>query len=271
MGEAPSRKTSHHKPPSRIRYEKENPLLSIRIPREYHEKVKDYGIRRCGSLSKYLKQCVDIQQTLVAMSIETLRKFFKLPANIVDELYSLYQLKPSSTHVAKSFSDLGLDYTVQTNSGMKLNIAICLAYLFLCGYGGVGIKKIASITNDSLDKARKRIVLAATELLRIFYRMLINQMHQHLESMCPLEITDIMAMIMWSLIHSVDLKALAPIQKPSNRTQAPALTIDPKALQGFKETIENIKRIVGEIKEIAKKMEETLREEDKWKDSHSKA
>jgi len=214
------------------------------MPREYHEKVKDYGIRRCGSLSKYLKHCVNIEQTLIAMSIETLRKFFNLPTSVVDKLYTLCKLEPSRTHVARSFADFGFNYTIRTGSGMKLNVAICLAYLFLCRCCGLSIEKLASITKDSLDKARKRIPVAENELLRIFHKALVSQ--SRIESKWSLMVTDIMAMITWILIHSVELKALVPPQKPSDQISAPVREIDPKVLQELKKIAEKFRRIAEE-------------------------
>jgi len=247
MGEFLKPKTSRHKPPSRIRYEKENPLLSIRIPKEYREKVKDYGMRRCGSLSKYLKRCVNIQQTLIAMSVETLRKFFNLPINIVNELYALCKLEPSRTHTARSFADLGFNYTIQTSSRMKLNVAICLAYLFLHRYVGLSIEKLTSITNDPINKARMRISVAENELLRIFQKALAGQ--KDIRSKWPLMVTDIMAMITWILIHSVDLKALVPSQKPSYQTPASIREISPKASQKLSEELRKIAEKIRRISE----------------------
>ena len=238
MREVFKHKSSHRKPPSRIKYEKENPQLSVRMPREYREKVKNYGIRRCGSLSKYLKRCVSIEQTLVAMSIETLRKFFNLPINVVNELYALCKLEPSRTHTVRSFADLGLSYTIETSSGMKLNVAICLAYLFLSRYGGLGIEKLASITKDPLDKARRRIAVAENELLKIFQKALAGQ--KDIRSKWPLMVTDIIAMIMWILIHSVDLKALTPSQKPRYQRPTSIRGSSPKARRKLSEELRRI-------------------------------
>ena len=247
MGEFFKSKISRRKSPSRIRYEKENPLLSIRIPREYREKVKDYAMRRCGSLSKYLRRCVSIEQTLVAMSIETLRKFFNLPINVVNELYALCKLEPSRTHAPRSFADLGLSYIVETSYGMKFNVAICLAYLFLHRYGGLSVEKLASIIKDPLDKARRGIAVAENEVLKIFQKALAGQ--KDIRSKWPLMVTDIMAMITWILIHSVDLKALVPSQKPSYQTPASIREISPKASQKLSEELRKIAEKIRRISE----------------------
>jgi len=136
------------------------------------------------------------------------------------------------------------------SSGMKFNVAICLAYFFLHRYVGLSIEKLASITNDPLDKARKRIAVAENELLRIFQKALVSQ--KDIRSKWPLMVTDIMAMITWILIHSVDLKALASFQKPSNRVSASVREIDPKALQELKKELrkiaERFRRISEEYK-----------------------
>jgi len=251
MKEVFKHQSSHRKPPSRIKYEKENPPLSVRIPREYREKVKDYGVRRCGSLSKYLKRCVNIEETLVAMSIETLKRFFRLSPDAVNKLYSLCKLGQRKTHVARSFADLGFNYTIQASSGMKLNVAICLAYLFLCRYSGLSVEKLALMINDSLDKAGKRIPLAENELLRVFQKALVSQ--SHIKSKWPFMITDIMAMIAWILIHSVDLKALVPAQKISNQRLASINEIDLKTFE------EELRKIAEKLRRASREARERMR------------
>ena len=244
MKESYKHQTLRHKPPSRIRYERENPPLSIRMPKEYREKVKSYGIRRCGSLSKYLKRCVNMEQALVVMSIETLRKFFNLSSDVVNKLYTLCKLELNRVRVAKSFADLGFNYAVQIGSGMKLNAAICLAYLFLCRYGGLSVEELALIIKDSLNKARRRIPVAESQLLRIFYKALASQ--AHIRSKWRFMLTDIMAMIVWILIHSGHLKTLALTQKAGNRRLTSVNETDLKTLE------ERLRKIADELKKIGR-------------------
>ena len=49
-----------------------------------------------------------MEQALIAMSIETLRKFFNLSPDVVNKLYTLCKLELNRIRVTKSFADLGL-------------------------------------------------------------------------------------------------------------------------------------------------------------------
>jgi len=53
-------KKKKHKPPSRIRYEKKNPVFSIRMPQEFHDEFKtlaeDLGLSRRELMAIFLKK-----------------------------------------------------------------------------------------------------------------------------------------------------------------------------------------------------------------------
>jgi len=173
-GVASLKKLWNQKSPSRTRYEERNPILGIRLPKEYHEKVKSYGERRCDFLSRYLKQCVDIEEDVICLSIETLRKAFKLSPDKLRNLYERCGIDLKREYVGKSFFDFGFGYLVNTKLGLKLNLAICLAYLFLHEYCWLPIDAIANYVGDPLDNAVERIRVARSELARIFYWALVN-------------------------------------------------------------------------------------------------
>jgi hypothetical protein len=51
-----------HKPPSRIRYEQNNPTISFRVSREVHDKLKDHLARRHVSFADFVKESLGVQQ-----------------------------------------------------------------------------------------------------------------------------------------------------------------------------------------------------------------
>ena len=51
-----------HKPPSRKRYEQNNPTISFRVSREVHDKLKDHLARRRVSFADFVKESLGVQQ-----------------------------------------------------------------------------------------------------------------------------------------------------------------------------------------------------------------
>ncbi len=51
-----------HKPPSRKRYEQNNPTISFRVSREVHDKLKDHLARRHVSFADFVKESLGVQQ-----------------------------------------------------------------------------------------------------------------------------------------------------------------------------------------------------------------
>ena len=51
-----------HKPPSRIRYEQNNPTISFRVSREVHDKLKDHLAKRHVSFADFVKESLGVQQ-----------------------------------------------------------------------------------------------------------------------------------------------------------------------------------------------------------------
>ena len=51
-----------HKPPSRIRYEQNNPTISFRVSREVHDKLKDHLAKRGVSFADFVKESLGVQQ-----------------------------------------------------------------------------------------------------------------------------------------------------------------------------------------------------------------
>lgn len=52
---------SKHKPPSRIRYEKKNPVFSVRMPQEYHDDYKAYAKKMKLSRRKFMARALKIE------------------------------------------------------------------------------------------------------------------------------------------------------------------------------------------------------------------
>ena len=51
-----------HKPPSRIKYEQNNPTISFRVSREVHDKLKDHLAKRHVSFADFVKESLGVQQ-----------------------------------------------------------------------------------------------------------------------------------------------------------------------------------------------------------------
>lgn len=73
-------------PPSRIKYESLNPLFSFRLPKDYHQKLREYAGQQGGSISCYFKQLIDKCERLIAMAVEALRMFYNLNSEDLDKL-----------------------------------------------------------------------------------------------------------------------------------------------------------------------------------------
>ncbi len=54
-----------HKPPSRIKYEQNNPTISFRVSREVYEKLKDHLAKRQVSFADFVKESLGVQKPLI--------------------------------------------------------------------------------------------------------------------------------------------------------------------------------------------------------------
>ncbi|MFC1861566.1 hypothetical protein ACFLYL_04790 [Chloroflexota bacterium] len=54
-----------HKPPSRLRYENNNPTISFRVSREVYDKLKAHLARRDVSFANFVKESLGVQQTQI--------------------------------------------------------------------------------------------------------------------------------------------------------------------------------------------------------------
>lgn len=56
-------KTFKRKPPSRIRYEKDHPVIPIRVDKETHQKIKAIQDKTGKSLASIIKESLGLQET----------------------------------------------------------------------------------------------------------------------------------------------------------------------------------------------------------------
>ena len=54
-----------HKPPSRIRYEQEHPVISARISTDLYELLKEYLASRKESLADFIRESLGVQKPLI--------------------------------------------------------------------------------------------------------------------------------------------------------------------------------------------------------------
>ncbi len=54
-----------HKPPSRVRYEQEHPVVSARIATDLHKQLKEYLASRKESLADFIRESLGVQKPLI--------------------------------------------------------------------------------------------------------------------------------------------------------------------------------------------------------------
>ncbi len=188
------------KPPSRIKYEKLNPLFSFRLPKDRHQKLKEYARKRGGSISNYFRQLIDRRERLIAMAIETLRKFYGLGAEDVDKLCKMCGISLDTIKKVKSFEDKGFGYIIEApHANIRLDVARCFSYLVLRKIAELDIKFMASLLKEDAKVVELGISLARSELLELFKTILLRKMLKNDHFML---ISDTLSSILWILLEN---------------------------------------------------------------------
>jgi len=92
---------SKHRPPSRVRYELNNPTVSFRVSRELHERLKEELARRQISFADLVKESLGVQA----------KYEMRFPCAICGKFFTVYPDTESYRKIAKILNDRGWAHT----------------------------------------------------------------------------------------------------------------------------------------------------------------